>query len=195
MLATAVWAYVLLDRTPDWLPWLRWVIVIAGRGRRGGGARRPVSGGLARAAGSRGTRRALVAVPLGLAMVAGLAGPTAYALDTVNTSYTGAIVSAGPQSGAGFGGGPAAEADSPAARAGQFGRGTGGARGGTAFGGPGAISGTGGGTGTAVPAGTARPVRGPAGPRAPAACPGRGRLRRSRRGRSAAVSAWVAVPR
>jgi hypothetical protein len=39
VLATAVWSYVLLDRTPDWLPWLRWVIVIAGvpprRGARG----------------------------------------------------------------------------------------------------------------------------------------------------------------
>jgi hypothetical protein len=23
ILATAVWAYVLLSRTPDWLPWLR----------------------------------------------------------------------------------------------------------------------------------------------------------------------------
>ena len=27
---TAVWAYVLLDRTPDWLPWLRWVVLAAG---------------------------------------------------------------------------------------------------------------------------------------------------------------------
>src|SRR5579863_9713758 len=27
LLVTAVWSYVLLDRTPDWLPWLRWVIV------------------------------------------------------------------------------------------------------------------------------------------------------------------------
>src|SRR5690349_3038201 len=25
VLASAVWAYILLDRTPDWLPWLRWV--------------------------------------------------------------------------------------------------------------------------------------------------------------------------
>ena len=92
-------------------------------------------------------------MPLGLALVAGLAGPTAFALDTVNSSYTGAIVSAGPQSGAGFGGGPGGGGGFPGARAGQFGRGTGGARGGTAFGGPGAISGTGGGTGTAVPGG------------------------------------------
>src|SRR5258705_7153696 len=24
---TGVWAYVLLDRTPDWTPWLRWVVL------------------------------------------------------------------------------------------------------------------------------------------------------------------------
>lgn len=27
MAATGVWAFVLLDRTPDWLPWLRWVVI------------------------------------------------------------------------------------------------------------------------------------------------------------------------
>ena len=26
--ATGVWAYVLLDRTPDWTPWLRWVVLV-----------------------------------------------------------------------------------------------------------------------------------------------------------------------
>ena len=30
VLASAVWAYILLDRTPDWLPWLRWVVLVAG---------------------------------------------------------------------------------------------------------------------------------------------------------------------
>src|SRR5690349_8954587 len=30
VLATAVWACLLLDRTPDWLPWLRWVVLLAG---------------------------------------------------------------------------------------------------------------------------------------------------------------------
>jgi 4-amino-4-deoxy-L-arabinose transferase-like glycosyltransferase len=151
--ATAVWAYVLLDRTPVWLPWLRWVIVIAGAAGAVAVLAGPSLAGAQGLAGSRGARRALVAVPLGLALVAGLAGPTAYALDTVNSSYTGAIVSAGPQSGVGFGGGPGGGGGFPGARAGQFGRGTGGAPGGTAFGGPGATSGTGGGTGTAVPGG------------------------------------------
>ena len=30
VLVTAVWSYILLDRTPDWLPWLRWVVLVAG---------------------------------------------------------------------------------------------------------------------------------------------------------------------
>jgi 4-amino-4-deoxy-L-arabinose transferase-like glycosyltransferase len=28
-LATGVWSFALLDRTPDWLPWLRWAVLIA----------------------------------------------------------------------------------------------------------------------------------------------------------------------
>ena len=146
VLGSAVWAYVLLDRTPDWLPWLRWVIVIAG-----------VTGAAALLAGSRGSlgslgrsqrgRLALVVVPLGLAMVAGLAGPAAYALDTVNSTHTGAIPSAGPQTG-GFGGGPGG--GFPGGRVGQFRHGTGtGARGGAGFGGSGGASGFGGPGGTA----------------------------------------------
>ena len=113
---TAGWAYILLNRTPNWLPWLRWVVVVAGvaaavlvlAGPRLAGRGRSHRG-----------RLALAAVPLGLALVAGLAGPTAYALDTVNSAHTGAIPSAGPQA-VGFGGGPgggsAAGAGSPAGR-------------------------------------------------------------------------------
>jgi 4-amino-4-deoxy-L-arabinose transferase-like glycosyltransferase len=102
VMVTAVWAFVLLDRTPAWLPWLRWVVVIAGvlgacallAGRHGR---------LARLARSGRSRLALALAPLGLALVAGLAGPTAYALDTVNSTHTGSLPSAGPQA-AGFGG-------------------------------------------------------------------------------------------
>ena len=65
----------------------------------------------------------------------GLAGPAAYALDTVSTTYTGSIPSAGPQSG-GFGGGP------------------GGGAGGTFRGGPGGLGGQ---------AGSVRPGSGSAG--------------------------------
>jgi 4-amino-4-deoxy-L-arabinose transferase-like glycosyltransferase len=154
IVATAIWAYVLLDRTPAWLPWLRWVIVIAavaGAAAVFAGPYLARSSGSLRSLGSRRARRTLVLVPVGLAMVAGLAGPTAYALDTVNSTQTGAIVSAGPQAqGFGGGGGPGGGGGFPGGRTGQFGRGagTGGAPGGAGFGGPGGPGGAGGSTGT-----------------------------------------------
>jgi 4-amino-4-deoxy-L-arabinose transferase-like glycosyltransferase len=145
VLVTAVWSFVLLDRTPDWLPWLRWVVLLAG-----------VLGAGAVLAGPWLTRlvsfRRLVLLPVGLAMVAGLAGPAAYALDTVNTAHTGAIPSAGPVS-VGFGGGPGGRGGFAGARpGGTAGGGFGGTRpggsagggfGGGQFGGPGGSSGTG----------------------------------------------------
>ena len=136
VLVTAVWSYILLDRTPDWLPWVRWVVLVAG-----------VLSAIALLAGPWLARavsfRRLVLLPVGLAMVAGLAGPAAYTLDTVNTAHTGAIPSAGPAA-VGFGGGPGGGGGFRGAR-------PGGARpGGTAangfpggqFGGPGGSSGT-----------------------------------------------------
>jgi 4-amino-4-deoxy-L-arabinose transferase-like glycosyltransferase len=163
VLASAVWAYVLLDRTPDWLPWLRWVTVAAGVAGAAAiiavpylaASREPVDA-LGR---PRRSRLALVLVPVVLALFAGLAGPAAYALDTVNSTHTGAIPSAGPSAGfgGGFGGGGAFPGGG---RAGGFrhGTGTGGTRGGTGFGGggfggQGTSSGSAGSTGT-LPGGT-----------------------------------------
>jgi len=130
VVVTAVWAFILLDRTPGWLPWLRWVIVITG-----------VLAGCLVAAGpglagvrSRRGRLALVLAPVVLALVAGLSGPAAYALDTINTAHTGAIPGAGPQT-AGLGG-PGGFA-SPGAQ-----------RGGTGGGFPGGQPGQAGGTGS-----------------------------------------------
>jgi 4-amino-4-deoxy-L-arabinose transferase-like glycosyltransferase len=153
VLVTAVWSYVLLDRTPDWLPWLRWVVLLAG-----------VLGATAVLAGPRLARlvsfRRLVLLPVGLAMVAGLAGPAAYALDTVDSAHSGAIPTAGPAT-AGFGGGGGfagarhggtAGNGFPGGQARQFG-GPGGT-GGTQAGGPGGSGGPGG-----APGGT----RGPGG--------------------------------
>jgi hypothetical protein len=180
ILATAVSAYILLDRTPGWLPWLRWVIVLSGVAAASlvlAGPALARLAGPALAARSRRARLALAAAPLGLALVAGLAGPAAYALDTVNTAHTGAIPSAGPQE-AGFGGpggqggGPGGQGGFPGAgqsARGQTGTGapSGTAPGGTAPGGtapggtaPGgtAAGGTGtapGGTGSAASGGTA----------------------------------------
>jgi 4-amino-4-deoxy-L-arabinose transferase-like glycosyltransferase len=150
VLASAVWAYILLDRTPGWLPWLRWVVLVAGVAAAGLVLAGPA---LARLMRSRRGRLALAVAPLGLALVAGLAGPAAYALDTVGTAQTGAIPSAGPAS-AGFGGGPGG---GPGSRggfpgAGQAGRGPTGAG---ASGGTGVPGGSGASSGNAVPGGTA----------------------------------------
>ena len=142
---SAGWAYILLNRTPTWLPWFRWVVVVAGLAAAVLVLAGPRLAGLAR---SRRGGLALATVPLGLALVAGLAGPTAYAVDTVNSAHTGAIPSAGPQA-VGFGGAPGGgfggRAGFPGGQAGQFGRA------------PGSSTGTGGSTATAVPPAQAVP--------------------------------------
>ncbi len=149
---SAGWAYILLNRTPTWLPWLRWVVLVAGVAATVLVLSGPWLGGLAR---SRRSRLALATMPLGLALVAGLAGPTAYALDTVNSAHTGAIPSAGPQA-VGFGGGPGGRFGGrggfPGGQAGQFGRA------------PGSSTGASGSTGAPGNAGTGTAVPGGAGP-------------------------------
>ena len=148
---SAGWAYILLNRTPNWLPWLRWVVVIAGVAAVVLVLAGPWLAGRGR---SRRGRLALAALPLGLALVAGLAGPTAYALDTVNSTHTGAIPSAGPAA-VGFGGGPrgglGGRGGFPGGQAGQFGRAPGSS---TGAGGTAGVPGNAG-TGTGVPGGTA----------------------------------------
>ncbi|CAM5630777.1 glycosyl transferase [Streptomyces spiroverticillatus] len=90
---TGYWAYVLLGRTPDQLPWLRWAVLGAGAVAAVGV---PAVGLLS----GRGVRPVLLryvavgAAALGLAT--GLAGPAAYAAQTVGTAHTGSIVTAGP---------------------------------------------------------------------------------------------------
>ncbi|MFB7743345.1 ArnT family glycosyltransferase [Streptomyces sp. NPDC056132] len=111
---TAVWAYVLLGRTPDYVPWLRWAVLIGG-----------LAAALGLALAGRLNRRvALGAAGLGLA--ASLAGPAAYTVSTLDTGHTGAIVTAGPAGASmmgGFGGGGAGK---------RFGGGFGGGPGGGA---------------------------------------------------------------
>ncbi|MEU1708485.1 glycosyltransferase family 39 protein [Streptomyces sp. NPDC005706] len=95
VVAAAAWGYILLNRTSDYLPWLRWLVLV---------------GGLAAAfglvfAGRISRRPALGAAAVGL--VAALAGPAAYTLSTVNSAHTGSIPTAGPAGAStmGFGGG------------------------------------------------------------------------------------------
>ncbi len=83
--ATGLTAYVLLDRTPDFLPWLRWVVLL---------------GALAAAAvllvdTARLPRRTALAAAA-VAVVALLAGPSAYAVQTAGQTHSGGDPSAGP---------------------------------------------------------------------------------------------------
>ncbi|MGW5332429.1 ArnT family glycosyltransferase [Streptomyces bauhiniae] len=94
--ASAAWGYVLLNRTSDYLPWLKWLVLV---------------GGLLAALGLLFLGRAPRNLALGvaaLALVAALAGPTAYTLSTVNSAHTGSIPTAGPAGAGmmGFGGRP-----------------------------------------------------------------------------------------
>ena len=132
VLGTAAWAYVLLARAANWLPWLKFLVVALALvaavllllPRRG---------------------RMLAAATIAVALSSTLLAPAAYSLETVTTPHSGSIVTAGPTvSGAmgGFGGRP--------------GGGAGGAPGGA--GGPGANGGFGG-NGGAAPASRPRRVR------------------------------------
>jgi hypothetical protein len=89
--ATGAWAWVLLDRTPAWLPWLRVVIVIAALGA----AALILAGTGARIATGR-SRTALGVATVSLVAAAVLAGPLAYSIDTAATSHGGTVPAAGP---------------------------------------------------------------------------------------------------
>ncbi|MFJ4202197.1 ArnT family glycosyltransferase [Streptomyces sviceus] len=94
VVAAVSWSYLLLDRTSDYLPWLKYLILI---------------GGLVAAlglifAGRVSRQLALAAASLGL--VAALAGPTAYTISTLQEGHTGSIVTAGPAGSSMMGGGP-----------------------------------------------------------------------------------------
>ncbi|MFE3033705.1 ArnT family glycosyltransferase [Streptomyces canus] len=117
VVAAASWSYVLLNRTSDYLPWLKYLILI---------------GGLVAAlglifAGRISRRLALAAASLGL--VASLAGPTAYTISTLQEGHTGSIVTAGPagasmMGGGGPGGGGAGRGGFGGGMPGQNGNGT-----------------------------------------------------------------------
>jgi 4-amino-4-deoxy-L-arabinose transferase-like glycosyltransferase len=134
--STAVWAYVLLDRTPTWHPWLRLVVLGAGL----------AAATLVLAPPS--LRLARIAVVL--AVASAIAAPAAYAVQTASTAHGGALPTAGPAGAStmsrggfggggrgGFGGGGLAP---PAARGG-FGGPPGGLGGGGNFGGRGGLGG------------------------------------------------------
>ncbi|MEY9845804.1 glycosyltransferase family 39 protein [Streptacidiphilus sp. MAP5-3] len=92
---TAVWSFVLLGRSADWLPWLRYAVLLVG-----------LASALALAFGPLLGRRLAVVAALA-AVLAGLGGPAAYSVETAGTAHSGSLPSAGPTvQGAGFGGMP-----------------------------------------------------------------------------------------
>ncbi|MFD4253971.1 ArnT family glycosyltransferase [Amycolatopsis thermoflava] len=82
--ATGVWDFILLARTPDWQPWLRWVLLVL--------TALVVAGllfGLDR------IRRAGIVLAVA-GVVAGLLAPAAYAVVTASQGHTGSIPTSGP---------------------------------------------------------------------------------------------------
>ncbi|KOV78936.1 glycosyl transferase [Streptomyces sp. NRRL WC-3618] len=141
MTATAVWGYVLLHRSSDYLPWLKWLVLV---------------GGLVAALGLIFVNRLghqLALAVVGLSFVAALAGPVAYSLTTLGEGHTGSIVTAGPSVRGGRGGmGRLRAGGFPGGGTGRFpggfpGGGTGGFPGNQQQGGPGGRFGAGGGMG------------------------------------------------
>ncbi|MCP2244274.1 glycosyltransferase family 39 protein [Lentzea aerocolonigenes] len=86
--ATGVWGFILLDRTPAWMPWLRWVLLAV-----------TAIVVLALVFGVNG-RRWLV----GVLVAAALLGSSGYAFATAATTHTGSIPLSGPRTQQGGGG-------------------------------------------------------------------------------------------
>jgi 4-amino-4-deoxy-L-arabinose transferase-like glycosyltransferase len=94
LVLTAITAYYLLGRAPDWSPWLRYAVLALAAAVAAGIVlapwitdRRPVSGALAAAA-----------------LLAAIAAPLAYSAQTATTPHSGALPTAGPGGRGGFGG-------------------------------------------------------------------------------------------
>jgi 4-amino-4-deoxy-L-arabinose transferase-like glycosyltransferase len=92
---TGVWNFVLLDRTPDWLPWLRWTILVGSI----------VVAAVLAAGGHRLGRWTVTLAAAGL--LVGLGGTAAYTVETVAVGHSGPIPTSGPsRGGGGMGFGP-----------------------------------------------------------------------------------------
>jgi 4-amino-4-deoxy-L-arabinose transferase-like glycosyltransferase len=89
---TGVWAFILLDRTPDWLPVLRWIVL--------GGS---VVVAAIVAVGAHRLGRAVV-VLIAAAAIFGLAAPTAFSIYNVAHEQSGPGTMSGPSRDSGFGG-------------------------------------------------------------------------------------------
>jgi 4-amino-4-deoxy-L-arabinose transferase-like glycosyltransferase len=92
--ATGVWSYVLLDRAPDWQPWLRWVVLIGS-----------ITVAAVLIAGGHRLGRWTAAVAAA-ALLFGVAGTAAYTVETVLHGHGGPIPTSGPARAGGHDGPP-----------------------------------------------------------------------------------------
>ena len=138
--ATSIWSAVLLGRSPQFAPGLATAVAILGVGSAIAIVGMPL------------IHRRVVAMVLAVGIAASFAGPAAYTIDTVLTTHSGAIPSAGPAvTVASSGGGPGGFPGGFTGRGGA--RGFPGGFGGAGFG-PGGFGGGGFGGGRRAPGGT-----------------------------------------
>ncbi|WP_063125114.1 ArnT family glycosyltransferase [Nocardia arizonensis] len=92
---TGAWSFILLDRTPEWLPWLRWTIIAAAAFAAVAFAVL----GCATAESNYDARRTrwLPTVAAVAALLAGFAGTTSYAVVTAMSAHGGGIPASGPR--------------------------------------------------------------------------------------------------
>jgi 4-amino-4-deoxy-L-arabinose transferase-like glycosyltransferase len=95
VVATAVWSFILLDRTPEWFPALRWIVAVLG-----------VLVGTVLVMGVPGVRRAAAVIAAAVVLTIGVSS-AAYGVETASVAHSGSIPTSGPTSSAmgGFGGG------------------------------------------------------------------------------------------
>ncbi|MEV6284112.1 glycosyltransferase family 39 protein [Kribbella sp. NPDC051770] len=93
VLLTAGWSFSLLSASSDYLPWLRWLVLLGG----------VLAAGAVLVLPELGVQRGGAVAGVLLVLTA-LAGPTAYSVTTISDAHAGALPSAGPASTAGFGG-------------------------------------------------------------------------------------------
>ncbi|ADJ48483.1 glycosyl transferase [Amycolatopsis mediterranei S699] len=88
VVATAVWSFILLDRTPEWFPALRWIVAVLG-----------VLVGTVLVMGIPATRRAVALVATAVVLTIGVSS-AAYGVETASVAHTGSIPTSGPTSSA-----------------------------------------------------------------------------------------------
>jgi len=98
--ASGIWGFELLSENSDWMPWLRWTVLVLSLG-----------GSIGFIAGALLDLKRVAAVALVVGMLGGLGGTAAYSIATASVAHTGSIPSVGASStssgGGGFGGGSA----------------------------------------------------------------------------------------